>query len=174
MSQPDSFYQVSCHLDFRFRRSSKLILKIVAVAKSEKHIAVFFLYVQVTLILPTKFRISRPFSSGQAECAVAHWWARSPLGLKVRWSIQRVCKWLSLSEYAFFHVICRDDMKTVCRPSVLALTRGTYAWKSSLVHVKEPYSNSKWLLLGLQLKTRSAGSVREDIRQYEEKEKESS
>ena len=48
---------------------------------------------------------------------VANWLAHWPLELEVLGSIPCVGKGIPVSEHAFLRVICRDDMKTVRRPS---------------------------------------------------------
>ena len=56
-----------------------------------------------------------------------------------------------VSKHAFLHVICRDDMKTVRRPSDRHVNwRPHVQGKSPPVQVKEPYIRySKWLSVGL-------------------------
>ena len=73
-----------------------------------------------------------------------------------------------MSEHSFFLVTCRDDIKTVCRPSDWAINwrlpvqeeitpvqnwRSPVQGKSPPEQVKEPKGNSKWLLVSLQSAT---------------------
>ena len=60
-----------------------------------------------------------------------------------------------MTEHAFLHVICRHEMKTVCRPSDRDVNwRSPVQGKSHHVQVKEPYGNSNWLLVDLHPATR--------------------
>ena len=60
-----------------------------------------------------------------------------------------------MSEHAFLHVICRHEMRTVCRPSDRDVKwRSPVQEKSHHVQVKEPYGNSNLLLVGLHSATR--------------------
>ena len=70
-------------------------------------------------------------------------------------SIQSLGKRISVSERAFFRVICRVGMKTVRRSSDLDVNcRRPLQGKSHPVQVKEPYGNLKWLLVGFHPATR--------------------
>ena len=61
-----------------------------------------------------------------------------------------------MSEQASLRVICRHDMKTVSLPSDQDVNwRPPVQGKSHPVQVKEPYGNSKWLLVGLHHANRS-------------------
>ena len=58
---------------------------------------------------------------------------------------------MSVSVHDFHRVICRDDMKTVRRPSDRDVNwRPPVHEKSIPVQFKEPYGNSKWLLVGCE------------------------
>ena len=75
-----------------------------------------------------------------------------PLELKVPGSTPDVGMGLSVSEHSFLRVICRDDMQTVRRTSDRGINWSPHPLLlqgQSPVQVKEPYGNSKWLLVGL-------------------------
>ena len=60
-----------------------------------------------------------------------------------------------MSEHAFLHVICRHEVKIVCRPSDRDVNwRVPVQGKSHHVQVKESYGNSNWLLVGINPATR--------------------
>ena len=72
------------------------------------------------------------------------------LELEVPESIPGLGKEISMSKHAFLLVICRDNTKTVRRPSDRPVNwRSLVQGKSAHVQVKESDGNSKWLLVGL-------------------------
>ena len=67
------------------------------------------------------------------EGLVAQWWAHRPLELEVPGSIQEIGKESFASKHAFLHVICKDDMKTVCHSSDRDLNRRPHGGKVTYV-----------------------------------------
>ena len=89
--------------------------------------------------------MNKIINTNYKKSVVAQWWAHWPLELKVPGSIPGLCKGI-FGVQTRFHS-CHLQ---VCRPSDRDVNwRPPVQGKSHPVQVKEPYGNSKWLLVGL-------------------------